>query len=197
MASPRFASFTSPGSYWQASRAPRYSLPFALPLLLCYQTLAVFLSRGPHPLRNGADVILQSFFVAIAGPLGPLLFMISLLARGLRPVAPGAGGRPGHRPRRRDLLGLSLHRPLRRPARALFVRIPDDRGAVLQRAVSPARVRDHGVDARALRRITAGDTVNSYGRTCAFASSRNLKRWIFPVAVFGSSGTNTIQRGYL
>ena len=83
MASPRFASFTSPGSYWQASRAPRYSLPFALPLLLCYQTLAVFLSRGPHPLRNGADVILQSFFVAIAGTRGPLLFMICLIALGL------------------------------------------------------------------------------------------------------------------
>ena len=82
MASPRFASFTSPGSYWQASRAPRYSLPFALPLLLCYQTLAVFLSRGPHPLRNGADVILQSFFVAIAGTRGPLLFMICLIALG-------------------------------------------------------------------------------------------------------------------
>src|SRR5512133_702836 len=25
----------------------------------------------------------------------------------------------------------------------------------------------------------------------------NLKRWIFPVAVLGSSGTNWIQRGYL
>src|SRR5881396_1834305 len=29
------------------------------------------------------------------------------------------------------------------------------------------------------------------------ASSRSLKRWILPVAVFGSSFTNTIQRGYL
>src|SRR5262245_33402650 len=27
--------------------------------------------------------------------------------------------------------------------------------------------------------------------------SRSLYRWIFPVAVFGSSGTNSIQRGYL
>ena len=25
----------------------------------------------------------------------------------------------------------------------------------------------------------------------------NLKRWILPVAVLGSSGTNSIQRGYL
>src|SRR5690349_10646223 len=27
--------------------------------------------------------------------------------------------------------------------------------------------------------------------------SRSLYRWIFPVAVFGSSSTNSIQRGYL
>src|SRR5439155_13276775 len=87
MASPRFLSLTSPGSYWQASRAPRYSLPFALPLLLCYQTLALLVSRGPRPLRNGADVILQSFFVTIAGAWGPLLFMICLIAVGLWLVA--------------------------------------------------------------------------------------------------------------
>src|SRR5580692_7875151 len=31
---------------------------------------------------------------------------------------------------------------------------------------------------------------------CAY-SSRSLKRRIFPVAVFGSSGRNSIQRGYL
>src|SRR5205823_6376807 len=30
MTGPRFASFTAPSSYWQASRAPRYSLLFAL-----------------------------------------------------------------------------------------------------------------------------------------------------------------------
>ena len=29
------------------------------------------------------------------------------------------------------------------------------------------------------------------------ARSRSLKRWIFPVTVLGSSGTNSIQRGYL
>ena len=31
----------------------------------------------------------------------------------------------------------------------------------------------------------------------AGASARNLKRWIFPVAVFGSALRNSIQRGYL
>src|SRR5947199_385904 len=39
MTGPRFASFTAPSSYWQASRAPRYSLLFALPLLVFYQVL--------------------------------------------------------------------------------------------------------------------------------------------------------------
>ena len=29
------------------------------------------------------------------------------------------------------------------------------------------------------------------------ASARSLKRWIFPVAVFGSSRRNSTQRGYL
>src|SRR2546425_12000062 len=79
----RLASFTSPASYWQASRAPRYSLLFALPLLTFYQVLAVLLSTGPRAVRNGADVILQGLFVAVAGTWGPPLFMICLIAGGL------------------------------------------------------------------------------------------------------------------
>jgi hypothetical protein len=71
--------FSAPGSYWQASRAPRYSLLFALPLLAFYQLLATLLATGPHAIRNGADVILQSLFVAAAGALGPLLFMICVI----------------------------------------------------------------------------------------------------------------------
>src|SRR5206468_315401 len=47
------SSFTTPSSYWQASRAPRYSLLFALPLLLFYQTLAVLLSHGARSVRIG------------------------------------------------------------------------------------------------------------------------------------------------
>src|SRR6266581_3956629 len=83
MASTGVSSFTAPGSYWQASRAPRYSLLFALPLLLFYQTLAVLLSHGARSVRNGADVILQSVFVALAGTWGPLLFMVCLIGVGL------------------------------------------------------------------------------------------------------------------
>src|SRR3989449_7658106 len=75
--------FSSPSSYWQVSRAPRYSLLFALPLLLFYQLLAVLLAHGERSIRNGADVILQSLFTAVAGPWGPPLFMVCLIGAGL------------------------------------------------------------------------------------------------------------------
>lgn len=78
-----FGSFSTPNSYWQLSRAPRYSLLFALPLLVFYQVLAVLLTHGTRSVRNGADVILQSLFVAIAGSWGPLLFMVCLIGAGL------------------------------------------------------------------------------------------------------------------
>src|SRR5438034_86667 len=52
------SSFTTPGSYWQASRAPRYSLLFALPLLLFYQTLAVSLSHGARSVRSVTSGVL-------------------------------------------------------------------------------------------------------------------------------------------
>ena len=77
----------SRSSYWQVSRAPRYSLLFALPLLLLYQTLAVLLAHGPRSVRNGADVILQSLFTAVAGAWGPPLFMICVIGGGLWLVA--------------------------------------------------------------------------------------------------------------
>ncbi len=82
-----FLSVSSPSSYWQTSRAPRYSLSFALPLLLFYQVLAVLLAHGTRSVRNGADVILQSLFVAVAGSWGPLVFMVCLIGVGLWLVA--------------------------------------------------------------------------------------------------------------
>src|SRR5256885_15306861 len=96
MTGPRFASFTAPSSYWQASRAPRYSLLFALPLLVFYQVLAVRLAAGPRSVRNGADVILQSVFTAVAGRWGPLPFMACPLRGG--PRLPGRRA-PAPRPR--------------------------------------------------------------------------------------------------
>jgi CAAX prenyl protease-like protein len=83
MTSTGFPSLTTRTSYWQVSRAPRYSLLFALPLLLFYQVLAVLLSRGERSIRNGADVILQSLFTALAGVWGPPLFMMCLIGAGL------------------------------------------------------------------------------------------------------------------
>ncbi|HEX2681207.1 MAG TPA: CPBP family glutamic-type intramembrane protease, partial [Candidatus Dormibacteraeota bacterium] len=63
------------------------SLLFALPLLVFYQVLAVLESGGARAVRNGADVILQSLFIAVAGSWGPLLFMLSLIGLGLWLVA--------------------------------------------------------------------------------------------------------------
>src|SRR6266699_3613138 len=66
--------------YWQASRAPRYSLLFALPLLIIYQILAALAPPAPGgtAVRNGADIILESVFVWLAGAWGPRLFMLCL-----------------------------------------------------------------------------------------------------------------------
>jgi hypothetical protein len=68
-------------SYWTTSRAPRYSVTFALPLLILYEALAATLSRfAGEQMRNGADVMLRSLFVAVAGRRGPLLFVLCVIA---------------------------------------------------------------------------------------------------------------------
>src|SRR2546426_2333754 len=100
MDSSGLSAFTRPGSYWQASQAPRYSLLFALPLLVFYQVLAALQSQGggggPEAgLRNGADVILQSLFIALAGAWGPVLFMACLIAVGLWLVVRDLQRHPG------------------------------------------------------------------------------------------------------
>ena len=70
---------TAGQTYWRASRAPRYALLFAVPLFIFYQLLVAIQPVGPEgSWRNGADVILQSLFVAVAGSRGPLLFLITL-----------------------------------------------------------------------------------------------------------------------
>ncbi|HLZ46075.1 MAG TPA: CPBP family intramembrane glutamic endopeptidase [Gemmatimonadales bacterium] len=71
-------------TYWQASRAPRYSLLFALPLLIIYQILAAVAPAGPGGMsvRNGADVILQSVFVWAAGAWGPRIFILCVIGVG-------------------------------------------------------------------------------------------------------------------
>ena len=74
---------TAPRSYWRLSRAPRYSLTFALPLLLAYESLAALLSRGPQSVRNGADVLIKGVFVAVGGAWGPLAFAALLVGIGV------------------------------------------------------------------------------------------------------------------
>src|SRR5437016_12511263 len=83
MTSTGFPTLTTRTSYWQVSRAPRYSLLLALPLLVFYQVLALLLAHGERSVRNGADVILQALFTAVAGAWGPPLFMVCLICVGL------------------------------------------------------------------------------------------------------------------
>jgi Type II CAAX prenyl endopeptidase Rce1-like len=70
-------------SYWRLSRSPRYSLLFALPLLVLYETLAFVLSHDAIAgVRNGADVLLKSAFVWLGGRTGVILFGVMLLGTG-------------------------------------------------------------------------------------------------------------------
>jgi len=69
-------------SYFALSRSHRYSILFALPLLLGYEALAAMLARPGHAeLRNGADAILRAAFTAVA--VGVLLLQL-LALRALR-----------------------------------------------------------------------------------------------------------------
>jgi hypothetical protein len=70
-------------NYWALSRRPRYSLLFALPLLLLYELLALALSGGAMAgVRNGADVLLKSLFVGLGGRPGLIAFGALLLGTG-------------------------------------------------------------------------------------------------------------------
>ena len=71
-------------TYWQATRAPRYSLLFALPLLITYQVLAALAPAGPGgvQIRNGADAALERVFVWLAGAWGPRLLLLCLIVVG-------------------------------------------------------------------------------------------------------------------
>lgn len=70
--------------YWNAPRQARYSLLFALPLLLLYEGLSWALTGSAHAgLRNGADVLLKTMFVALGGNRGVALFSILLIGVGV------------------------------------------------------------------------------------------------------------------
>jgi len=72
-----------PGSsYWSVTRAPRYTLTFALPLLLAYEALAQLLS-GDGGVRNGADLLLKRLFLVLGGRHGLTVFAAVLFGTGL------------------------------------------------------------------------------------------------------------------
>jgi len=75
--------FTHPGSYWQASRAPRYSLLFALPLLVLYESLAALLAPERGGVRNGADVLIKGLVAMVAGPYAVLAVGLLLIGGSL------------------------------------------------------------------------------------------------------------------
>jgi hypothetical protein len=73
-----------PPRYWSAVRAPRYSLLYALPLLLAYEGLAWVLGgSGAASVRNGADVLLRSLFTGLGGRYGLTAFAVVILGTGL------------------------------------------------------------------------------------------------------------------
>src|SRR5512132_2369907 len=75
---------TRRNSYFAVSRSHRYSILFALPLLLGYEALAALLAQpGKGELRNGADALLRSAFTMVAGARGPLVFMAAVILLGV------------------------------------------------------------------------------------------------------------------
>ncbi|MCC6928756.1 MAG: CPBP family intramembrane metalloprotease [Gemmatimonadaceae bacterium] len=85
--------------YWHDSRAPRYSLTFALPLLILYELMAAGLSEASNGVRNGADVLLKSAFQAVLGERGQPVFgallvgtMLVFIIRDLRRAPGGLKG---------------------------------------------------------------------------------------------------------
>jgi len=75
------------GGYFASSRAPRYSILFALPLLLLYDGLAALLETPQGGMRNGADALLRGMFGAVLGIHGPAIFMTIIVLAGAGMVA--------------------------------------------------------------------------------------------------------------
>jgi hypothetical protein len=69
--------------YLAASRQPRYSVTFALPLLLLYEGLTALLDPSAlSGVRNGADVLLKTVFATLGGRNGVTAFGVLLLLGG-------------------------------------------------------------------------------------------------------------------
>ena len=84
------------GDYLKASRQARYSLTFALPLLLLYEGLAALLSQSAFAgVRNGADVLLKTVFMTLGGRTGFVAFGVLLLGVGAALVVRDLRAHPG------------------------------------------------------------------------------------------------------
>lgn len=69
--------------YLTTSRQPRYSVLFAVPLLVLYEGLSALLSHSAMSgVRNGAGVLLKMVFVAAGGRRGLLVFGLVLVGAG-------------------------------------------------------------------------------------------------------------------
>lgn len=78
----------APSGYWPVARMPRYNLVFAFPLLLAYELLAFSLSQDAIVgVRNGADVLLKSLFIAMGDRWGLVMFGVLLVGGGVVRVA--------------------------------------------------------------------------------------------------------------
>jgi len=67
-------------SYWAVTRAPRYALLFAAPLLVLYEVLAFLLSGEViGGIRNGADYLLKAVFLLLGGKTGLAVFSALLI----------------------------------------------------------------------------------------------------------------------
>jgi len=68
--------------YWAKTRAPRYSLIFALPLFLLYEALAAAYAGTPgvQSVRNAADVLLKTPFFLFSGTGGSAAFFATVIA---------------------------------------------------------------------------------------------------------------------
>jgi membrane protease YdiL (CAAX protease family) len=91
-------------AYWNKSRAPRYSLIFAIPLFLLYEALAASLAGTPgvQSVRNAADVLLKTPFVMFSGSRGSLIFFATVIAVSI------------------FLIGRDLHKSKERPQPRVF-----------------------------------------------------------------------------
>ena len=69
-------------NYWDATRAPRYSVIIALPLFVAYELMAASIA-GTSGVRNAAEVILDWPFLALFGWRGPLVLWGLLIALAL------------------------------------------------------------------------------------------------------------------